>query len=185
MLTGLPEQQRFIAPNISAAPPNPDRDPDLLLPHCWRLQDCTGCLEARYHCSWCPISSICVPNPATWPLLTPISNPDICPLHAERWELRGNEFGCAVSTVTFLSVIVSIASTFALIALVWALGRAWTWSRMRWRGWIAIAKKQIKEAGRWVVAWKSWSFKSPLSRWRMKQKTGDERDGQEASGRFD
>ena len=55
MLTGAPKQQPLIALNLSAVPPNPDRDPDLLLPHCWRLQDCTGCLEARYHCSWCPI----------------------------------------------------------------------------------------------------------------------------------
>ena len=55
MLTGALKQQPLIALNLSAFPPNPDRDPDLLLPHCWRLQDCTGCLEARYHCSWCPV----------------------------------------------------------------------------------------------------------------------------------
>ena len=55
MLTGAPKQQPQIALNLSVVPPNPDRDPDLLLPHCWRLQDCTGCLEARYHCSWCPV----------------------------------------------------------------------------------------------------------------------------------
>ena len=55
MIARSNEQQDILELSVVAIPPNPDRDPDLLLPLCWRLQDCTSCLESRYYCSWCPI----------------------------------------------------------------------------------------------------------------------------------
>ena len=31
--------------------------PDIVFHRCWRLQDCTSCLEAEDACAWCPVVS--------------------------------------------------------------------------------------------------------------------------------
>ena len=168
MITHLAKQQFLHEFNLSSAPPqDPSLDPDLLLAHCWRHQDCSSCLHSKYRCSWCPIvsqtprkltyiansrsqSSTCVPNPATWPLLTPIYEPKICPLRSERWELRGNELGCDVSTITFLSVLVAVLSTVALTGFGWVVVS-------KWRVWLRASKGQAKRARDWVRGFRSWS----------------------------
>ena len=91
-------------------------------------------------------SGTCIPNPSHPALLAPFSNPDICPLWSERWELRTSALGCHVSTITFLTCIVSVIATLVIVGLVvgafffgrwvsgvWA-GRGEEWWRF-WRGW--------------------------------------------------
>lgn len=110
-------------------------------------------------------SSACVANPATWPLLTPIWNPDVCPSRGERWELRGNELGCRVSTTTFLSVVVSVFSTLGLLLLGWLITVAWVWSSRRWKSWYTWwrdlpAKARAGLRDWWQMSWKgkfSWT----------------------------
>ncbi|KAL0938760.1 uncharacterized protein CTRU02_205370 [Colletotrichum truncatum] len=108
---------------------------------CWRHQDCKVCL-AENQCSWCPMTSACVPNPYTIPLLAPAWNEDICPHWAERWELRTRPLGCQVSTITSLTSIISIVSTLIVVLLVFLLVIAIRWGRRRsqrepgwWRVW--------------------------------------------------
>ncbi|TVY58122.1 hypothetical protein LCER1_G001909 [Lachnellula cervina] len=99
-------------------------------------------------------SSTCVPNTSKIPILAPIRNPDICPLWSERWELRTRPLGCHVSTITFLTCIISVLATFLAVGFTvvgFKVGRriqanwktrpeGWwkAWSRYQpgwWRGW--------------------------------------------------
>ncbi|KAJ6109228.1 hypothetical protein N7486_001462 [Penicillium sp. IBT 16267x] len=103
--------------NISALTESDDSDPLFYL--CWRRQSCSECLTDEVSCSWCAISSTCVPNPGRFPILAPIGSDQICPLGSkERWELRARPLGCNASTLTVLSVIISISGTLALLAIV-------------------------------------------------------------------
>ncbi|KAB8302863.1 hypothetical protein EYC80_006197 [Monilinia laxa] len=88
-----------------------------LLNKCWGHQECWGCL-ATGPCSWCSVSSTCVPNTSPVHILAPIFNSDICPLWSERWELRTRPLGCHVSTITFLTFFGSIYGTLVAIGLV-------------------------------------------------------------------
>ncbi|KAG9245991.1 hypothetical protein BJ878DRAFT_417964 [Calycina marina] len=106
---------------------------DELLRLCWSTLDSWSCVGKK-PCSWCPTSSTCVPNTARIPILAPIWNLDICPLWYERWELRARPFGPHVSTITFLTCIVSVISTFIVIGLVVAAARAFRALRKRWKG---------------------------------------------------
>lgn len=90
---------------------------DDLLYKCWGHQDCWDCLSIG-PCSWCPVSSTCVPNVTPMQILAPILNSDICPLWSERWELRARPFGCHVSTITFLTFLGSIYGTLLAMGLV-------------------------------------------------------------------
>ena len=63
----------------------------------------------------CPYSSTCVP---TTNLLKPVSDAHVCPLRAERYELRTKALGCGCSTTTILSIIVTIFATIAALALL-------------------------------------------------------------------
>ena len=101
------------------------------LAHCWHEQSCHPCLHSRYPCSWCAASSTCVANPAHLHLLAPIFHPDICPLKDERWELRTQLLGCKVSTLTYLSVLVSVGGTLLAIFILYGLVRftQWAWHR--------------------------------------------------------
>ncbi|KAK1705564.1 hypothetical protein BDP67DRAFT_583090 [Colletotrichum lupini] len=81
---------------------------------CWNHQDCKVCL-AENECSWCPMTSACVPNSYAIPLLAPAYDENICPHWAERWELRTKPLGCQVSTITSLTSIISIVSTFIVV----------------------------------------------------------------------
>ncbi|PLB43764.1 hypothetical protein P170DRAFT_480723 [Aspergillus steynii IBT 23096] len=90
---------------------------------CWRRQSCRWCLEGDAACSWCAVTSTCVPNSAHLPILAPLGSSQICPLGSkERWELRALPFGCNVSTITFLTAVGSVLSTLAAIALGMLVG---------------------------------------------------------------
>jgi hypothetical protein len=120
---------------------------DDLLHLCWSHQECWDCL-AQGPCSWCPTvsfcatqytfllltpqTSTCVPNTSKIHILAPISNADICPLWSERWELRARCLGCHVSTITLLTCIISVCSTFAVIGLA-ALGVKGVRKFQRWK----------------------------------------------------
>ncbi|KAJ5578010.1 uncharacterized protein N7459_006974 [Penicillium hispanicum] len=101
---------------------------------CWRRQSCSHCLAGDVGCSWCAISSTCVPNAARVPILAPLSSTDICPLGSkERWELRALPLGCHASTMTVLSVVVAVLGVFVSIGVglvtVWLVQRV----RQRWK----------------------------------------------------
>ncbi|PLB35427.1 uncharacterized protein BDW47DRAFT_128091 [Aspergillus candidus] len=99
---------------------------DPLFRICWRRQSCGWCLEGDVPCSWCAVTSTCVPNPSHFPILAPVLNTGICPLgQKERWELRAPPFGCHVSTVTFLSVVVSVLGTVSAIGAGVLAVRLW------------------------------------------------------------
>lgn len=149
-----------------------------LLPHCWRLNTCDSCLDNKdYACGWCPYSSACIPNPATFPLLSPLTNPLICPdTHGhERWELRAKGLGCNVSTRNFLSVVVTVVGTLAVVGLVWVSRVVWrairrrykrkTWSSKRWNG------KRWKD--HWATGW------AGLIQERRLKREGEGRGGEE------
>ena len=106
---------------------------DYLLARCWRIQDCYSCLHTSDPCSWCAVSSTCVSNEAPIGLLAPIWNPKICPIHDERWELRAKGLGCKVSTLTFLSVLISVLATVVVVLWLWAARKVWIWLPWRWR----------------------------------------------------
>ncbi|KAJ5091763.1 hypothetical protein NUU61_006633 [Penicillium alfredii] len=113
--------------NHSFSPLNNLDDP--LFYACWRRQSCSECLAGDVPCSWCAISSTCVPNQARLPILAPLQSTKICPLGPkERWELRALPFGCHASTMTVLAVGVAVLSTLALgalgFAIVWFVQRA-------------------------------------------------------------
>lgn len=147
---------------------------DDMLRICWSKQDCSSCLNTAWMkaddgggsvgCSWCPGSQTCIPNPYSPPLFAPFHNPDICPLWYERWELRTKPLGCYVSTITFLSVIVTVISTLLIVGILVAIGfgirRFVLWNREEInRGW-----------------WKVW-------RWRVELRDlGSKRGGRGANG---
>ncbi|KAG0650769.1 hypothetical protein D0Z07_2487 [Hyphodiscus hymeniophilus] len=92
----------------------------------------------------CAQTSTCIPNNASIQLLAPIGNPDICPLWSERWELRSRPLGCHVSTITFLTCIISVLSTFLVIGVAYAGFRFGRWARRKW-------KSKEKD---WWIFWK-------------------------------
>ncbi|KAB8231558.1 uncharacterized protein BDW43DRAFT_140572 [Aspergillus alliaceus] len=97
---------------------------------CWRRQSCGWCLQGDAPCSWCSVTSTCVPNPSRFPILAPISSSKICPLGSkERWELRAVPFGCNISTFTFLTAVTSILGTLVTIAL--GIFSLWTVKRLQ------------------------------------------------------
>ncbi|KAJ5838113.1 uncharacterized protein N7525_003301 [Penicillium rubens] len=128
---------------------------DPLFHVCWGRQSCSSCLTGDVACSWCAISSTCVPNPSRVPIFAPFGSENICPLGAkEKWELRALPFGCHASTLTVVSVMGAVLAILALgvvgVGLVWLVRRTrWRWRETeyeradeeeqgssRWRGWI-------------------------------------------------
>ncbi len=67
----------------------------------------------------CPYSSTCVP---TTNLLKPLTDAQICPLKAERYELRTKALGCGCSTTTLLSIVVTVFATIAALVLLGLIG---------------------------------------------------------------
>ncbi|KXH44736.1 hypothetical protein CNYM01_02201 [Colletotrichum nymphaeae SA-01] len=129
---------------------------------CWNHQDCKVCL-AEDECSWCPMTSACVPNPYAIPLLAPAYDENICPHWAERWELRTKPLGCQVSTITSLTSIISIVSTFVVAFLVALIVLGVRWGRRR-----------IKHDPDWWRLWKrDWSR---VQFWQRPQEQDRERD---------
>ncbi|CAK3933470.1 hypothetical protein MYCFIDRAFT_175736 [Lecanosticta acicola] len=88
---------------------------------CWRYQECGDCIYSPHGCGWCAVSQSCVPAKN---LLEPISNAAICPLWSERWELRTGALGCACSTTTLLSVVITVIATIVGLAVLCGLGLA-------------------------------------------------------------
>lgn len=111
----------------------------------------------RYHLprdSNMPQSSTCIPNLSKIQILAPIYHADVCPLLSERWEIRTRLLGTNISTITFLTCIISVLAGLAIVAIVaGAVGisrkvrlrwkhrmddwwRVWNYSPFRWlRGW--------------------------------------------------
>ncbi|MCJ1292880.1 hypothetical protein MMC34_004433 [Xylographa carneopallida] len=144
-------------------------DSDALLRACWRIQDCGNCLRAADPCSWCPVSSTCVPNPSHLPLLAPCANPNICPLWYERYELRAKGTGCHVSTITFFTALGAVLVTVVLGGVGWAVG---TGVRLGWRRW------KGRREGWW--RWREWGRE--WKRWRLglvdlRREEREEREG--------
>ncbi|PSS27930.1 hypothetical protein M430DRAFT_160727 [Amorphotheca resinae ATCC 22711] len=142
---------------------------DDLLHVCWPHQECSSCLK-QGPCSWCPTSSTCVPNMYKIHLLAPISNADICPLWSERWELRARCLGCHVSTITLLTCIVSVCSTFLVIGLVAVAVKAGIEVQRRWNA----------RSDGWWKAWKLyrgdwWSWRFRLVNLREQDDSGEQR----------
>lgn len=111
-------------------------------------------------------SSTCLPLPldpfsSTFPLLSPLAHKFICATGPERFELRTKGLGCQVSTITFLTSLVTIGCTlFGVVVLygvvlgvrnlrrvVWGWrggwevygdGREGVWVRRKgWRRWVS------------------------------------------------
>lgn len=64
-------------------------------------------------------SQACIP--ATLGLLSPFSDPMVCPSSAERFELRTRCLGCNVSALTALTAVVSVASTLLVVGAIYAV----------------------------------------------------------------
>ncbi|OJJ35414.1 hypothetical protein ASPWEDRAFT_111299 [Aspergillus wentii DTO 134E9] len=112
-----------------------DENNDPLFYVCWRRQSCQGCLAGDAPCSWCAISSTCVPNQHHLPIFSPFHSSSICPLPTEQWEIRALPFGCNVSTITLLTAIVSILGTLAAIGIgffiSWFIKRVGGWKKAK------------------------------------------------------
>ncbi|KAF2734643.1 hypothetical protein EJ04DRAFT_436720 [Polyplosphaeria fusca] len=93
---------------------------------CWGYTDCGDCHRSRGFCGWCAISSTCLPLPTdtlsrAFPLLSPMRYKFICALGPERFELRTSGLGCQVSTITFLTSIVTIFCTLFGVLVLYSL----------------------------------------------------------------
>ncbi|KAH6709387.1 hypothetical protein BKA61DRAFT_490453 [Leptodontidium sp. MPI-SDFR-AT-0119] len=120
---------------------------------CWRKQECGSCLGTRgVVCSWCPASGTCIPNPSHPALFAPFSNPDICPLWSERWELRTSALGCHVSTITFLTCIVSVLASFAVMGVAVGAFFFGRWMRGVW------ARRGTARGEEWWRFWRGWKL---------------------------
>ncbi|KAI5200262.1 hypothetical protein E4T39_05793 [Aureobasidium subglaciale] len=122
---------------------------------CWRIQDCGSCLKSKHGCGWCPSY---IPLLDLAPGLDALSSTNwliqtksavfhlLCPLASERYELRTRTLGCNCSTTTFLSVIVTIFCTIAVLLLIsgvlWLL--KWWGRTFRSGGWEIV----VEEDGR-------------------------------------
>ncbi|EKV17647.1 hypothetical protein PDIP_30600 [Penicillium digitatum Pd1] len=135
-------------------------EPDLsdpLFHVCWGRHSCSSCLIGDVDCSWCAISSTCVPNPSRVPIFAPFGSENICPLGSkERWELRATPFGCHASTVTVLSVFGAVFGTVALGAL--GVGLVWL---VRWTRWRLkeVEYDQPDEEGQGSSKWRGWDWR--------------------------
>jgi hypothetical protein len=111
-------------------------DDDLFL-KCWLHFTCDSCLSAAEPCSWCAISSACVPNtlmPHPLAILSPLKSESICPLSwRERWELRAKPFSCRCSTMTFMSAVIAVLSTLTTMLVLHLLVTLIRWAVKRWR----------------------------------------------------
>ncbi|KAH7349009.1 hypothetical protein BKA66DRAFT_477104 [Pyrenochaeta sp. MPI-SDFR-AT-0127] len=111
--------------------PKEDRD---RLRKCWGFTDCGDCHRSEGFCGWCAISQTCLPLPTdplsrAFPLLSPIRYKFICAMGPERFELRTSGLGCQVSTITFLTSIVTIVSTLFGVLVLFGL-----WQLSKWVG---------------------------------------------------
>jgi len=138
---------------------------DERLAHCWKIQDCGTCLKSDYRCGWCPYSSTCIPANS---LFDPVSNADICPHWAERWELRTRPLGCYCSTITLLTALITIACTVVALFVLYGVWKVSGWVNTTWgtgchRGWrLNIDEDGRRRGGSWYRSnwWKpSWPYR--------------------------
>ncbi|KAJ5950907.1 uncharacterized protein N7479_009320 [Penicillium vulpinum] len=146
--------------NSSFSLNNPDPS-DPLFHVCWGRQLCSSCLIDDVSCSWCAISSTCVPNPSRFPIFAPFGSATICPLGSKkRWELRAPPFGCHASTLTVMSVTGAVLATVALgavgVGLVWLI----RWTRWRRKG---AKHGQSDEEEEGPSRWRDWNSGFALS----------------------
>ena len=71
-------------------------------------------------------SGTCLPLPQdgfskAFPLLSPLKHKDTCAYGPERFELRTSGLGCQVSTITFLTSLVTIFATIAGLIVLYGL----------------------------------------------------------------
>ncbi|KAF1833965.1 hypothetical protein BDW02DRAFT_499367 [Decorospora gaudefroyi] len=141
---------------------NPKEDWERLR-KCWGFDDCGDCQRADGHCGWCAISSTCLPLPIdplsrAFPLLTPIRYKSICALRSERFELRTSGLGCQVSTITFLTSIVTIFCTLFGVLVLYSLAKCVKWAGRGIRG--SKGGYVIREGGSgevWVRSSEGWT----------------------------
>lgn len=118
------------------------------LEKCWGYNDCGDCHRSVGFCGWCAISSTCLPLPKdplsrAFPLLAPIRYKSICAMGVERFELRTGGLGCQVSTITFLTSVVTIFCTIGGLVLLYGIVKLFQWLGLALRakngGWVAYA----------------------------------------------
>ncbi|KAF2844956.1 hypothetical protein T440DRAFT_409117 [Plenodomus tracheiphilus IPT5] len=143
------------------------------LRRCWGYTDCGDCHRSAGHCGWCAMSWTCLPLPRdpisrAFPLLSPIRYDGICALASERFELRTSGLGCQVSTITFLTSIVTILSTVIAIAVLYRLANLFKVIAMalgaRTGGYVLYGDGSGEIWVRKSEAWSGW-----WSRWRREQ----------------
>ena len=107
-------------------------------------------------------SSTCLPLPTdalskAFPLLSPIRYDSICALPSERFELRTSGLGCQVSTITFLTSIVTIFCTLFGVLVLYSLAKCIKWvgfGAKASRGGYALYEDGTEEV--WVRRGESW-----------------------------
>ncbi|KAH8731999.1 hypothetical protein GQ44DRAFT_698332 [Phaeosphaeriaceae sp. PMI808] len=133
---------------------------------CWGYTDCGDCHRSEGFCGWCPISSTCLPLPTdplsrAFPLLSPIRYKNICALGSERFELRTSGLGCQVSTITFLTSIVTIFSTLFGVLVLYLFFQCVRYigfsSRARRGGYVIYPNEEQWRGEIWVRRSESWS----------------------------
>lgn len=110
-------------------------------------------------------SFTCLPLPddrlsRTFPLLSPIKHDSICALGSERFELRTAGLGCQVSTITFLTSVVTIFCTLFGVLVLWSLFKCakgvGLGLRARSGGYVVYPGEQDYRGTMWVRKSESW-----------------------------
>ncbi|KAF1962553.1 hypothetical protein CC80DRAFT_512696 [Byssothecium circinans] len=142
---------------------------------CWGYSDCGDCHRSDGFCGWCALSQTCLPLPTdplsrSFPLLSPIRYKFICATGPERFELRTGGLGCQVSTITFLTSIITIFCTLVGVLVLYGLIKAIRGiifaSKARNGGWIVYGDGSEAVWTRKSESWGHW--------WR--RMTGQSRD---------
>ncbi|KAF2685443.1 hypothetical protein K458DRAFT_417497 [Lentithecium fluviatile CBS 122367] len=107
---------------------NSPKDDRKRLELCWGYNDCGDCHRSEGFCGWCALSQTCLPLPRdplsrAFPLLSPMRYKFICATGPERFELRTSGLGCQVSTITFLTSIVTIFCTIFGVVVLYGLAK--------------------------------------------------------------
>lgn len=114
----------------------------------------------------------------TFPLLSPTRHKFICAMGPERFELRTSGLGCQVSTITFLTSIVTIFCTLFGVLVLYGLVKVIKWiafaSGARKGGWTVFGDGSEEVWARKSESWGRW--------WqRMRGKLGDD-EAEEVDG---
>ena len=115
-------------------------------------------------------SSTCLPLPIdplsrAFPLLSPIRYKFICATGPERFELRTGGLGCQVSTITFLTSIITIICTLfgvlVLYCLFYVTDKMGFVSKARKGGWVVYGDGRedvwVRKSESWGRLWRRWA----------------------------